>query len=76
MRTHRKNVVLGVAAVLAAGSLAACSSSKSTPAASGPTSAGAATSSAGGGADSKAYVGVILPDSASSDRWETQDRRP
>jgi D-xylose transport system substrate-binding protein len=73
MRTHRNNVLVGVAAVLAAGSLAACSSSKSTAApASGSTTSGAAATSAP--AASKAYVGVILPDSASSDRWETQDR--
>ena len=73
MRTHRKNVVLGVAAVLAAGLLAACSSSKSTPAAATPTSGGAAPTTSAAAA-SKAFVGVILPDSASSDRWETQDR--
>ncbi len=57
----------GAVAGLAAASLmmAACSSSSS----SGDSSASA---SAGGDAGS---VGVILPDSASSDRWETADRQ-
>ncbi|MFG3339708.1 sugar ABC transporter substrate-binding protein [Glycomyces sp. NPDC048151] len=29
----------------------------------------------GGGGDDKPFIGVILPDSASSDRWETADRK-
>jgi D-xylose transport system substrate-binding protein len=32
-------------------------------------------SDGGGGTDDKPLIGVILPDSASSDRWETADRK-
>ena len=52
--------------------LAACGSSSKTPAASSATTAagGTATTAASGG-----KVGVILPDSKSSVRWETADRK-
>ena len=60
----RKRTVAALAGVTAAAFLlAACGSSSS---------GGANASSSGGG--NKAYVGVILPDSASSARWETDDR--
>ncbi len=59
----RKRSVAALAGVTAAAFLlAACGSSSS---------GGAGATSSGG---SKAYIGVILPDSASSARWETNDR--
>jgi D-xylose transport system substrate-binding protein len=66
----RKRLV-GAVAALAAGSLAlaGCGGSSSTPAST--TSGGAAASSAAAGGK----IGVILPDSASSARWETADRK-
>jgi len=53
--------ILTIAAVglLATGGLAACGDD----------------SNSGAGGEKKAKIGVILPDSASSDRWETADRR-
>ena len=58
------------AAALAFG-VAGCSSS-STPAASGGSSTATASSGGGGGAGGK--VGVILPETATSARWENADR--
>ncbi|MFL6111235.1 MAG: sugar ABC transporter substrate-binding protein [Catenulispora sp.] len=58
--------------------LSACSSGKSVSSSSGTT--GGATSAAGssssgpGGSGKKPFIGVILPDSKSSVRWESQDR--
>jgi D-xylose transport system substrate-binding protein len=70
-------VVAGVAAVLA---LSACSSSKSggssssTAAGGGSSSAASSSSSAGGAIDGKgAKVGIILPDTQSSARWQNAD---
>jgi D-xylose transport system substrate-binding protein len=69
-------VVAGVAAVLA---LSACSSSKSggstsSSAAGGGSSSAASSSSAGGAIDGKgAKVGIILPDTKSSLRWQDAD---
>ncbi|HEY5150895.1 MAG TPA: substrate-binding domain-containing protein [Mycobacterium sp.] len=66
--------------LVAAGSLllAACGSSSSTTATSAASAAGSAASSAGSAAASaaatKGKVGVILPDTKSSARWETADR--
>jgi D-xylose transport system substrate-binding protein len=57
------------AAALALG-VAGCSSSSSTPTSSG--GSGGASASSGGGAGGK--VGVILPETATSARWENADR--
>jgi D-xylose transport system substrate-binding protein len=58
--------LVGVAATCTmALALTACSSSTSKPASSGGTTSGSGKTP---------YVGVILPDSKSSVRWETQDR--
>ncbi|HEY5878393.1 MAG TPA: substrate-binding domain-containing protein [Nakamurella sp.] len=69
-----------IVGMVAAGALllAACGSSSTSSgttsaAASGTTSA-AASGSAAGGAAAGGKVGVILPDTKSSARWETQDR--
>jgi len=60
----RKGILaVATAGVLALGSLAACGKS-STP----------TGGSSGGGGGKQPYVGVILPDSKSSARWETADR--
>jgi D-xylose transport system substrate-binding protein len=71
--------VAGLALTLAA---AACGSSKkSSSGASNTTAAGAATTAAAGAATTAAggavsgKIGVILPDSKSSARWETADRQ-
>ncbi|MDQ7903304.1 sugar ABC transporter substrate-binding protein [Phytohabitans sp. ZYX-F-186] len=61
----RKGILsIATASVLALGSLAACGDDSGSDAGSG---------SNGGGKTPK--IGVILPDSASSDRWETADRK-
>jgi D-xylose transport system substrate-binding protein len=77
---------LAAAAAVAGLGIAGCSSSKNTPASSGSastpastTSSAAAPSSAAGSSGSTAaaggaQVGVILPDTQSSSRWEDQDR--
>jgi len=58
--------ILAVLAILAAAVLVACGSDDE----------GGGTASDGGGEEqAKGKVGVILPDAASSARWETQDRR-
>src|SRR4051794_3436858 len=67
----RKRAVRVTAAALTgvlAVSVAACGSDSSTPSASGGATATAT-------AAKKAKVGVILPDAASSARWETADRK-
>lgn len=76
-----KNAVRIAALTAIAGlGIAACSSSKSTGGTTSPSAAGsssqsaAASSSAGGGGGGGAQVGVILPDTQSSTRWESQDR--
>jgi D-xylose transport system substrate-binding protein len=81
----KTNAVLGMVAASAL-LLAACSSGSSTTASSTSAAAGssAAGSSAAGGSSSAAAsgaasgttgkIGVILPDTKSSARWETQDR--
>jgi D-xylose transport system substrate-binding protein len=62
----RKRSLAALAVIPAAALfLAACSSTSSG-------GSGSSASSSGGGA--KAYVGVILPDTASSKRWEANDR--
>ncbi len=74
MRTRH----VGLLAVGAVGALAltACgSSSTNTTASSAAAGASSAASSAAGGGGSVGKVGVILPDSASSARWETADRK-
>ncbi|NUR30491.1 MAG: substrate-binding domain-containing protein [Catenulispora sp.] len=54
--------------------MSACSSGKSVSSPSGNSSnTGSASNSAGGGGK-KPFIGVILPDSKSSVRWESQDR--
>jgi D-xylose transport system substrate-binding protein len=65
---------VGVAAMGAAGllGLAACGSSSSATSSTATSAAGGAGSSTSAAAGGK--VGVILPDSASSARWETADR--
>jgi len=68
MRT--RSLTLVVAAAVSALALAACGSSNGGGGAS-PTPTGAASSSAA----VTPKVGVILPDSASSARWETADRK-
>ena len=66
-----KRSLLAVASISAAAlALTACSS-KSTPATVPGASSSTTVAGTSGGA---AYVGVILPDSASSARWETNDR--
>lgn len=67
----RKNLV-GVLAVVAAGSLAlaGCGGSSSGGAAESSSAGSSASAPAAGG-----KIGVILPDSASSARWETADRK-
>jgi D-xylose transport system substrate-binding protein len=66
--------LVGALAFVAVGSLAltACGGSSTTGTTSSPTSAAASSASAGAATGGK--VGVILPDSASSARWETADR--
>ncbi len=66
---------VGLAAVSTAGllGLAACGSSSSATSSTATTSAGA-SASASTSAAATGKVGVILPDSASSARWETADR--
>src|SRR6476646_3716621 len=56
---------LAAVGVLAFGALAACGSSDSD---------GGSDGSSDGGSKATGKVGVILPDSKSSVRWETQDR--
>ena len=68
MRT--RSLTLVVAAAVSALALAACgSSSSSTTTSSSPSTAGSSA------ATTTPKVGVILPDSASSARWETADRK-
>jgi D-xylose transport system substrate-binding protein len=66
----RKRLV-GALALAAAGSLAltGCGSSSS-----GTTSSSSASGSSGSAASGKAQVGVILPDTQSSQRWESFDK--
>jgi D-xylose transport system substrate-binding protein len=68
---------LGVVALSAASalSLAACGSSSSSSSTATSDAAGATTAAATTAAASGGKVGVILPDSASSARWETADRK-
>jgi D-xylose transport system substrate-binding protein len=56
--------------------LSACSSGKSVSSSSGTTGSNTASgsSSSSGGSGKKPFIGVILPDSKSSVRWESQDR--
>jgi D-xylose transport system substrate-binding protein len=62
----RKGILTLAAGLLVAGSLAAC----------GGDNAGSGTGSGNtGGSGAAGRIGVILPDSASSNRWETADRR-
>jgi D-xylose transport system substrate-binding protein len=63
---------VGVVAVLAAGTLAlaGCGGGSSSTSSSSSAAGGAETSSAAAG-----KIGVILPDTASSARWETADRK-
>ena len=70
----RKRLV-GTLAFIAVGSLAltACGSSSSGGSASTSAAAGASSSAPAAGGAGK--IGVILPDSASSARWETADRK-
>ncbi len=71
---RKRNVGLLAMSAIGAMSLAACGGGDTTTAASSAASgaASAASSAAGGGVGK---VGVILPDSASSARWETADRK-
>jgi D-xylose transport system substrate-binding protein len=66
MRTHHAGTLAGGAALALA--LAACGGGAD----SGDAGSGGATSGSGGQVEGK--VGVILPDSKSSNRWETADR--
>jgi D-xylose transport system substrate-binding protein len=59
---------LAAVGVIAFGALAACGSDDSSSGGSGSGSSGGSSSSAGG------KVGVILPDTTTSPRWEAQDR--
>jgi D-xylose transport system substrate-binding protein len=71
--TNRRMAAVGLAAVFAL-SLSACSSSSSSsaaPGAGGSSTGGSASSAAGTGGGS---VGVILPDTKSSARWENADK--
>ena len=71
---RKRNVGLLAMSAIGAMSLAACGGGDTTTAASSAASgAASAASSAAGGGTGK--VGVILPDSASSARWETADRK-
>jgi D-xylose transport system substrate-binding protein len=63
-----KRSLAAVGAVVVSLLLAACGSSTS-PSSSAPASSGGSSSAAGG-----VQVGVILPDTASSKRWENNDR--
>jgi len=65
-------IVVGAAAALA---VSACSSSKSSTSSSAPAGSNSASSSSGSGTlDGKgAKVGIILPDTQSSQRWVTSD---
>jgi len=79
----KTNAVLGMVAASAL-LLAACSSGSSTTASSTSSAASAAASGASGASSAAASggaasgttgkIGVILPDTKSSARWETQDR--
>ncbi len=71
---RKRNVGLLAMSAIGAISLAACGGGDTTTAATSAASgaASAASSAAGGGVGK---VGVILPDSASSARWETADRK-
>ncbi|MCX4234827.1 sugar ABC transporter substrate-binding protein [Streptomyces sp. NPDC020707] len=60
----RKGLLLTAASVALASSLAACSDSSSGD-----------DSGSGSGSGAKPKIGVILPDSKSSPRWETADRK-
>ena len=59
--------ILVLLAVLATATLVACGDDES--------SGGGGGASSGGGEEAKGKVGVILPDAASSARWETADRK-
>ena len=59
---RRGILTIAAAGLLATGSLAACGGSS-------------ADTAAGGGSDKTPKIGVILPDSKSSARWETADRK-
>jgi D-xylose transport system substrate-binding protein len=59
---RRGRLLAALAGLLVAGSLVACADEEGDP-------------DAGAQADSTPLIGVILPDSASSVRWETADRR-
>ena len=64
-------IVVGAAATLA---VSACSSSKKSTTNSSAPAGGSTTSSSSGGSDGKgAKVGIILPDTQSSQRWVTAD---
>ena len=56
------------------GSTTSSTPTTSTSTAAAPSSSGAAPSSAAAGGGGSAQVGVILPDTQSSSRWEDQDR--
>jgi len=83
---NKTAIRLAAVAAVAGLGIAGCSSSKKTgsgtsssPAASTPASTGGSTSAApssssGGGGTASGTVGVILPDTQSSTRWETADR--
>ncbi|WP_328772078.1 sugar ABC transporter substrate-binding protein [Streptomyces sp. NBC_00286] len=61
----RKGLLLTTASVALASSLTACGGSSSSDSDTG----------SGSGSDAKPKIGVILPDSKSSARWETADRK-
>lgn len=79
MKTRHLCVAVGSTAVLAL--LAGCGSSSSTKTSTAPTGAASAATTTAGAASSAAApaaasgkVGVILPDTTTSPRWESQDR--
>lgn len=70
-----KKILAAVTGIAAASLLVAACSSSSTSSTSSAASAPAETAAASSAPAVKAKVGVILPDAASSARWETADRK-
>ncbi|MEA2168703.1 MAG: D-xylose transport system substrate-binding protein [Solirubrobacteraceae bacterium] len=76
MRIMNRAPVLIAALTFAVAGVVGCGDNKESGASSSSSSSGSTGTSTGGGTEQvKGKVGVILPDAASSARWETADRK-